>query len=79
MIRTTVTVGAAIRRDFRAHCDLLGILWTEHRGLLSSTFVVEGCENALLHAVAAATGSFDDAWTAVADDVRVSLSRTAVA
>lgn len=40
--RAPYTVGAALRRHFRAGLDTLGMQWTEHKGLLESTFVVTG-------------------------------------
>jgi hypothetical protein len=39
-LRRTVEVGALFRRQFRALCDLHGIPYVEHKGWLSSTFVV---------------------------------------
>ena len=39
---TGFEVGALFRRDFRATCDMIGLDWTEHKGLLSSTFVARG-------------------------------------
>ena len=38
--RQTVEVGLLLRRHFRAACDTLGIPYTEHKGLIESTFVV---------------------------------------
>ena len=35
-----VKAGAAVRRHLRARLDAIGAQWVEHRGLLSSTFVV---------------------------------------
>lgn len=36
------SVGALLRRHFRAGLDQLGLDWNEHKGLLGSTFVVRG-------------------------------------
>ncbi len=41
---TTLTAGALVRRAIRAHLDVIGVRWTEHRGLIDSTFVVRGDE-----------------------------------
>jgi hypothetical protein len=38
----TVEAGALVRRQFRAMLDAAGLRWTEHRGWLSSSFVISG-------------------------------------
>lgn len=41
-IKSTVTAGALVRRQIRVALDILGMDWTEHKGMTESTFVVEG-------------------------------------
>ena len=52
----TVTVGALLRRDFRAFLDTLGVQWVECKGLLESVFIVTAptAQWAQLNAVIAA-------------------------
>jgi hypothetical protein len=40
-IRSTVTAGALMRRDFRAWCDVHRVEFIERKGLLNSVFTIE--------------------------------------
>jgi hypothetical protein len=40
VVTDTVEVGLLFRRSFRVGLDLIGARWIEHKGIITSTFVV---------------------------------------
>ncbi len=46
-MKIPATVGALLRRQFRNACDLYGVKYTEHKGLIESDFVLEGTRQQL--------------------------------